>query len=213
MYKLIAFDLDGVLVDIHSSWEYVHKHFGMNNDASLYEYIEGKIDDEEFMRRDIQLWKIGNNGSISIQDLERILSTAPLMNGASDALSGIRRIGMKSAIISGGLEILANRVARELSIDYVLANGVETDENGILTGEGISRVLVRDKGMAMKTLLDELGIRKEECIAVGNSEYDISMFDVAGFSIAFAPEDDLVRKRADAIVEEKDLREILKFIK
>ena len=74
-------------------------------------------------------------------------------------------------------------------------------------------VIKRDKGMAMKTLLDELGIRKEECIAVGNSEYDISMFDVAGFSIAFAPEDDLVRKRADAIVEEKDLREILKFIK
>jgi phosphoserine phosphatase len=54
--KLICFDLDGVLTKVESSWRYVHNYFSVNNEASLKLYLEGKIDDREFMRRDIKLW-------------------------------------------------------------------------------------------------------------------------------------------------------------
>ena len=55
-YKFVAFDLDGVLVDTFSSWVWMHKHFNVNNDHSLYAYQRGEIDYGEFMRRDIALW-------------------------------------------------------------------------------------------------------------------------------------------------------------
>ena len=54
--KLIVFDLDGVLVDVMSSWAFVHEHYGVNNDTSLEAYLSGEIDDHEFMRLDIALW-------------------------------------------------------------------------------------------------------------------------------------------------------------
>ena len=54
--KLVVFDMDGVLTEYFSSWVRVHEHFGTDNDEALRLYMEGKIDDEEFMRRDIALW-------------------------------------------------------------------------------------------------------------------------------------------------------------
>ena len=54
-YDIVVFDLDGVLVDIQSSWDWVHRHFGVDNDESLAQYLAGQIDDLEFMRRDIAL--------------------------------------------------------------------------------------------------------------------------------------------------------------
>jgi len=55
--RLVVFDMDGVLADVESSWVYVHRHFGVNNDHSLFAYLRGEIDDLEFIRRDINLWK------------------------------------------------------------------------------------------------------------------------------------------------------------
>lgn len=68
-FKFVAFDLDGVLVDTFSSWVWMHKHFDVNNDHSLYAYQRGEIDYLEFMRRDIQLWlekKEGMTFSLSV---------------------------------------------------------------------------------------------------------------------------------------------------
>jgi phosphoserine phosphatase len=56
-YDLVAFDMDGVLVNYTSCWTWVHDHFRVTNEASLKAFIDGDIDDMEFMRRDIALWR------------------------------------------------------------------------------------------------------------------------------------------------------------
>ena len=38
--KLVAFDLDGVLLDTGSSWVTVHRHFKTNNNAGLEHFLE-----------------------------------------------------------------------------------------------------------------------------------------------------------------------------
>jgi phosphoserine phosphatase len=210
-YKFVAFDMDGVLVDTFSSWVWMHHHFNVNNDHSLYAYQRGEIDYKEFMRRDIELW-LGKKKDITIHDVKEILSSVPYIKGAIEVVSEVKKKGIQTAIISCGIEVLANRVAKKLGIDFIVANGLLVGEDGRLTGEGTLSIELADKGKPLRELLEENSIAKEECVAIGNSYGDASMFEVCGLGIAFNPQDDVVRDKADVIVEGDDLRDVLKYI-
>ena len=210
MIKLVVFDLDGVLVDVVSSWVWVHDHFNVDNEDSLREFMTGSIDDEEFMRRDIELWM--NQKRVNISHIEEILSNVPIMKGAKETLEELRNKGIKSAIISGGIDVLARRVADEVGIEHVVANPLEVDDNGYLTGKGILNVPLKEKDKVLLELHASLGIGKDYCASVGNSQIDVPMFRHSTLGIAFNPHDDIVKKHADVIIEKKDLTEILPHI-
>ena len=207
-YSLGIFDMDGVLIEEVSSWVIIHDHFGVNNERSVRDYIEGRIDDFEFMRRDISLWRKKKH-PLHIDEMRRILNNATFMPGAEETFRRLRENGIKTAIVSGGLLCVAEPLAERLGIDIVLANGLEADENGYLTGEGILNVPLNDKGTVARNLLREMGVKREEAFAVGNSYIDVSMFKEVGLGIAFNPDDDVVRSEADVVIEEKDLRRVL----
>lgn len=211
MTRLVVFDMDGVLADIESSWVYVHRHYGVNNDHSLYAYLRGEIDDLEFIRRDIGLWRL-KDPDVSVEKIRRILEGVPLMPGAHEAISRLRDQGVRTAVVSAGIDLLAERIARELMIDFHLANGLVTDPSGKLSGEGILRVRLMDKGDAVVEAARMAGATKKDTVAVGNSKYDVSMFRKASKGIAFRPADETVRKSANSVVTEKDLSKILGFI-
>ena len=210
-YELVAFDLDGVIVAERSSWEWVHKHFGVDNNDALIEFMEREIDDAEFMHRDIRLWK-DKNPDISLADIEKILLRARLTEGSSETISALRDRGIKTCVVSGGIDLLADHIGASCGIDRTVSNGLAADAEGRLTGEGILRVKLRDKASALRSVLDEFGIPAEKCVAVGNSWVDITMFDVAGFSIAFNPIDEETRKAADVVVESDNLMDVLKYL-
>lgn len=208
--ELVIFDMDGVLTDIVSSWKYIHDYFKTSNDRSVNEYLKGKIDDSEFIRRDAILWK-ENGKPTTKKKIEEIFSDVQLMKGAKEIIETLKRNQIKTAIVSAGLDILSEKVAIQLGIeiDYVYSNGVKTDKQGNLNGEGIVGVRLMYKDLTVKKLADKLNIPLDRIVAVGNSCYDIPMFEVAGLSIAFNPEDDCTREAADVIVEGKDLTKIL----
>jgi phosphoserine phosphatase len=166
----------------------------------------------EFIRRDATLWK-ENGKPITKKRLSEILSDVPLMKGAKKCISDLKNNGIKTAIVSAGLDILAEKVANKLGIDYVLANGLETDENGHLNGVGILGVKLMYKELAVKSLSEEQKISLEKIASVGNSCYDIPMFETTGLGIAFNPGDECTRKAADVVVEGKDLSKILPVLK
>ena len=211
MARLVVFDMDGVLADIESSWVYVHRHFGVNNDHSLYAYLRGEIDDLEFVRRDIQLWRQKRPG-VTARDIERILRKVPLMPGARKATKDLRSKGYRTAIVSAGIDLLARRIASELGIDFYIANGFVMESKGRLSGEGILRVRLMDKGDAVVEAGKMAGAGEKDIISVGNSQYDISMFKKSSYGIAFCPSDTKIRESADAVVEEKDLSRIIDVI-
>ncbi len=210
-FKFVAFDLDGVLVDTFSSWVWMHKHFDVNNDHSLYAYQRGEIDYAEFMRRDIALW-LENKEDLTIHDVAEILSTVPYIKGAKEVVTKLKENNVQTAIISCGIKVLANRIAKEFEIDFVVANGIVADENGKLTGEGTTEIELADKGKPLQLLLEKNGIKKEESAAIGNSYGDASMFGVSGLGIAFNPEDEITKDTADVVVVSDDLREILQYL-
>lgn len=203
--------MDGVLADTESSWTYVHRHFGVNNDYSLRAYLDGEIDDWEFIRRDIDLWR-KKDPALSMDSVRRILVDVPTMNGAEEAVAELRRRGIRTAIISAGIDLLAQRLAVELEIDMFFANGFVADCAGRLTGEGVLNVRLAEKGEKVRMVADLLDIGREEVVSVGNSRFDTPMFDASEIGIAFCPIDDEVREKADVVVEEKDLRAILESV-
>lgn len=211
MTQLVVFDMDGVLADTESSWTYVHRHFGVNNDHSLRAYLDGEIDDWEFIRRDIDLWR-KKDPALSMDSVRRILADVPTMNGAEEAVAVLRRRGIRTAIVSAGIDLLAQRLAVELEIDMFFANGFVADCAGRLTGEGVLNVRLAEKGEKVRMVADLLDIGREEVVSVGNSRFDTPMFDASEIGIAFCPIDDEVREKADVVVEEKDLRAILESV-
>jgi phosphoserine phosphatase len=211
--KLVVFDMDGVLTEYFSSWVWVHEHFGTDNDESLRLYMEGRIDDEEFMRRDIELWTSRKEG-LTRKDLQEILEKVPIRQGARELVNWLHEKGAKTAIVSGGIDILAERIGRELGIDHVFSNIVEAEDNGRITGRGLSVVKLKDKAGTVRRLREELGVEKEGCAAVGDTNIDASMFEECGLGIAFNPKESARRliDAADVVVNAERLDEIKPYL-
>ena len=209
--SFVIFDLDGVLADTISSWVYLHEYYGVNNDIAYEAYMNGEIDDHEFMRRDIKLW-LDIDKRLHVSKIQQILDTIPVMPGFSETMNTLDGRGIERAIISAGLDNLASRVAKLGGVQYVLANGLELDDNGYLTGKGILRVKLRNKGLVVKDLISKLDLDPNSVAAIGNGEIDIPMFRATGLGIAFNPHDNKIRNSADIVIEEKNLTKILKYM-
>jgi phosphoserine phosphatase len=199
--------MDGVLVDIESSWSYVHDAFKVGKNDNLSRYLNGQIDFRELMRRDIRLW-----GRVHLSVVENVLSNIPIMKGAGQAVFELRRAGCRSAIISAGVSVLADRLQRSLGIDYSLANGLAVDENGVLTGEGEEVVPLMEKAAVLRCFASEHRTSLDDFAAVGDSKYDIPLFEEVGLSIAFNTKDNQVMKKADIVIVGKDLSKIVPHI-
>lgn len=208
MIRLAAFDMDGTLVDALSSWAHVHDHFGESNAEALRLFLANEIDDAEFIRRDIRLWW-KHDPEITVQKVAAILDGVPLMPGAVELFRGLKQRRIVTAIVSGGIDLLARRIGRELGVDYVLANGFRVDARGRLTGEGLIRVPINRKEEVLAQVQAQLGVPPEATASVGNSEIDVGLFRRSRIGIAFAPEDDAVRRHASAVIPERDLRRVL----
>lgn len=177
-------DMDGTVLEHDSSWVALHKHFGTTHlgEASLKLYSQGKIDYREFMRRDIGSWP----KPVTRDQIERILSNYRVREEAPETIRELERRGIQTALVTSGIDILAEKVARELGIRYWVANGLQFDEEGRILPHGVGRVDPTRKDRAYKKLLRSLGIPRDKTIAVGDTIYDLAFLKSAalGFMLA-----------------------------
>ncbi|OYT54873.1 MAG: phosphoserine phosphatase [Candidatus Altiarchaeales archaeon ex4484_2] len=206
-FSLVAFDLDGVLVDGTGSWSDVHKALGTDGLSRSHgrDFYNGRITFDEWARKDTDLWK-----GVDFEKIKEALYKTTLMNGAEETINTLRDWGYRTAIISGGLQILADRVREDLGIDYAVANRLLFNDNKLC---GIDqRVDFKGKGRILEKIIKENGIERDESVAVGDYINDIPLFEAAGYSIAFNPKDDKLLAYADEIILEKDLTKILPLL-
>ncbi len=193
--ELAAFDLDGTVLEHNGSWVALHKHFGTEHKgaASLRLYTEGKIDYREFMRRDIRSWP----KRVTKEEIQGVLSRYRIRREAPEVFDRLRSRGVRTALVTSGIDLLAKQVAEELGIDHLVANGLRFDKKGMLLPEGIGRVDPTRKDVAYMKLLARLGIPAKKTIAVGDTIYDLAFLKSAslGFMLAHTtrvPDTDII---------------------
>lgn len=181
--RLVAFDLDGTLTVETSSWQSIHRFFGTEvyGAEGLRDYELGRISYEEFMRRDIAHWPKG----LHISTIEEILSSFSLRPEAENTIRQLRQRGMRVVVITSGLAPLARNVCQRLQIEDYVANDLETDAAGRLTGQGIPVVEPLKKDRVLHEFLRRLDLRSEQALAVGDTKFDRSLLKAAGIGVAF----------------------------
>lgn len=200
--------MDGTLTKIRSSWGWVHDYYEVDNEESYDLFCAGLIDEPEFMRRDIAMW-IEKNPDVTVDDIARTFSSMPLTDGIQETVAALDFEGIKSVIVSGGIDSAAKMIAEEFGFEDYLADSLETYEDGRLTGEGIMNVDLRDKGISVREFQKKYEVDKAHTVSVGNSFVDIGMFKSSALSIAFNPIDDKVIEAADTVVRSENLADIL----
>lgn len=203
--KLIAFDLDGVLIDDPGSWASVHKGLGTTTQAKKHEkeFYDGLIGYDEWARKDSLLWS-----GTKVNVIEEILMKVPLMRGIHETIPKLKN-KYKLVILSGGLKILADKVREMFNMDYVVANELLV-ENDIV--KGIKQMIAfNDKGRLLRDTAVKFNVKASECAAVGDYLNDVPMFEAAGLSVAFNPKNGEAIKKANYVVYEKDLTKLLEI--
>lgn len=171
MIKLIAFDLDNVLLDGEAIDE-IGKLMGVEKEISALtkEAMEGDLDFETSLKKRVSLLK-----GASIDDVKKVVTDIPLMEGAEETIKELKQRGYKIATITGNVEIVAQRLKDELNLDYAFYN-ILHEKDGVLTGEVSGPLLVEgSKADILQELLDTEKLTAEECAAVGDGANDISI--------------------------------------
>ena len=210
-YDLVCFDMDGTLTKLRSSWCWVHSCFEVDNEPAYQAFCNGEIDEPEFMRRDIALWT-NKNPDVTIRDIAVLFRDMPLIDGIQETIACLKANGIRTVIISGGIDLAAKMLGNEFGFDDYIADEVLSYEDGRLTGEGKMNVDLRDKGINVRQYIEKYGTTMERTVSVGNSFTDIPMFKNSGMSIAFNPTDPYTQEAATHTVFSENIADILDFI-
>ena len=206
--ELVVFDVDGTLTKHSSVWWRLHEHFGTTDEGRKYynEYFGGEITYEEWADLDAALWK-----GESLEEVLKVVQSTQLASGAQETIRTLKGCKVKTAILSGGLDIMANDIGQRVGIDYVLTNRLH-HRDGLLTGEVDNLVAWGEKYKVIPNINAHFGIPPENTAFVGDGRNDMSVFKVVGLSIAYNPEDTEVANSADVVIRKNDLRAILPYI-
>ncbi|MFW9793776.1 MAG: HAD family hydrolase [Candidatus Thorarchaeota archaeon] len=206
--KLVVFDVDGTLTKHSSIWWRIHELFGTTVEGKMYydQYFAGEISYNQWAEYDAALWK-----DKPVETVMETVRASKLVPGAMETISTLKENQIDTAILSGGLDIMADDIGRRLGIDFVVTNKLH-QRNGFLTGTVDNLVAWGNKAQEIGKITDHFGVRLEDTAFVGDGRNDVSVFAVVGLSIAFNPEDQEVAKAADVFILENDLRSILPHI-
>ena len=160
MRRLICFDMDSTLIQTECIDELAERAgVGDEVKAITESAMRGEIDFKESFTRRVALLK-----GLDSRVFEEIAQKMPITEGVDRLMAVLKRCGYKIAILSGGFTYFGEFLQRKYGIDYVYANELEVDDNGIAQVEKVNLA---------------------QTIAVGDGANDLPMLGEAGLGIAF----------------------------
>ena len=179
--RLVAFDMDSTLIDAEVIDELAARH-GVGEEVSRITAaaMRGELDFRRSLERRVALLE-----GLPERALADVAASVRVTSGTHRLLNSLRRLGYRTAIISGGFEYVGRRLRQELGIDYLFANSLETAD-GRLTGRvGPDIVDAARKAEILEDLCRREGISTQQAIAIGDGANDLQMLTAAGLGIAF----------------------------
>ncbi len=180
--------MDGVLTTNRSSWRIIHETLGTDNRINYEFYLNGKISYREFMLRDINDW-LKAKPDITEEFILSIVRKIELRDGLIYFMNRLKHFGFRTAIVSGGLYMLAQLINEQISFDEIMANQLLFDKSGRLLRDGNIMVVPTEKGRNVRALQNKYSIPRERTVAIGDTKNDFSMFTESYYSILLNPED------------------------
>ena len=208
--KLVVFDMDGTLLEPRSCWAYLHDYFGTDNSEMLKLYIEHKISDQHFVKSDLKLWQNSTGDNVNEKYINKILDEIKPIKGAKELINELHSQNIKTVIISGGIQYLANKWARLWNMERALANELIDDKTGKL--HAIINVRGNTKGPVMEKLLTDMNIQTDEVISVGDTVVDLPLFERSAFSISVNTENKKMIENTDYHHKKRDLSDLIPII-
>ena len=208
-FKLALFDLDGTLTRERSAWECIHRHLGVwEGNAEKYQeaFLRGEIDYYRFCELDAAVWK-----GMKVSTVQQILREIPLYEGIEDLVGYLKSRGIRLGIISSGLSLLSDWMREKYGFDYAVANELGFTD-GVLDGTIRIHVHYDQKAEWVKDARQRFRAEKKETLAIGDSSGDITMFQMAGFSIAFNSRSPRLDEAADLSIRSSDLRDLIPLL-
>lgn len=204
--RMAVFDVDGTLTPIISLWRYLHDAFGTwaLGEVAAQRYARGEISYTDWAETDAKHW-----AGIQITQVQSVLNRIPYQKGTREVFIALKEKGVKIAILSAGLSVLADKIAGELGADIAVANELEV-EAGVLTGRVSVKVPVDQKGRVIEEIARRFSIPIDQVALVGDRADDLCLSKC--LRIAFKPLDAGARN-ADFVIEDDDLGSILNILR
>ncbi|WP_313741082.1 phosphoserine phosphatase SerB [Pseudomonas sp.] len=202
--RLAVFDMDSTLIEAEVIDE-LAKAAGVGEQvAAITERaMRGELDFRASFKERMALLK-----GLDVSVLDRIGASLRLTEGAEHLFAELKRLGYKTAILSGGFSYFAKQVQARLGIDYVFANELDVVD-GKLTGETIEPIVdAQRKADLLQELTIKEGLQLEQTIAVGDGANDLPMLALAGLGVAFRAKP-LVRQSAKQAISTLGLDGVL----
>ena len=181
-FRLVAMDMDSTLVGIESIDEIADMHGIKAQVAEITsKAMRGEINFSEGLKRRVALLQ-GLDQSMLHRVYDERLKLNP---GAEKMLKRLKTVGIRTMLISGGFTFFTDRLKEKLGLDYAAANMLEI-VNGKLTGRLMGVIVgAQGKAEALKHVRNELGLRRDQLVAIGDGANDLQMMAEAGVSIAY----------------------------
>ena len=179
--RLVAFDMDSTLIQAEVIDE-IAKRAGVGRQvAEITERaMRGEIDYRASFTQRVALLK-----GIPESVLGEVAATLRITDGVERLMSTLKKLGYKTAILSGGFTYFGRALQRRFGFDYVFSNELEI-ENGFVTGNVIGEIVDgQRKASLLASIAQHEGFSLEQTIAVGDGANDLPMLSIAGLGIAF----------------------------
>jgi len=202
--RLVCFDMDSTLIEAEVIDE-LAKAAGVGDEviAITEAAMRGELDFDQSFSRRLALLR-GLDESV----LEGIAQNLSLSEGAEKLIATLKKLGYKTAILSGGFDYFGRFLQQRLGIDYVYANQLELS-GGRLTGRVSGPIVNGERKAELLAMIAEReGIALDQVIAVGDGANDLPMLNAAGLGIAFRAKP-LVKASAEHAISTLGLDAIL----
>lgn len=179
--RLAVFDMDSTLIEAEVIDE-LAKAAGVGEQvAAITERaMRGELDFRASFTERLALLR-----GLPESALAEIGAQLRLTEGAEVLFTELKRLGYKTAILSGGFTYFARQLQARLGIDYVFANELQIVD-GRLTGVAVEPIVdAQRKADLLRQLAEQEGLRLQQTIAVGDGANDLPMLGLAGLGVAF----------------------------
>ena len=202
--RLVVMDMDSTLIQVEVIDE-LAKSAGSGEEVSgiTSKAMNGELSFNESLNKRVELLR-----GLDENALDEVYHNIPFTPGAKKLVKILKKLGYKTAVISGGFTFFTDRLKNELGLDYAFANELEI-KDGKLTGKVLGEIINGEsKAEILEDIANKENISLDQVVAIGDGANDLLMLDKAGLGIAFNAHK-TVREKADYNISQKNLDSII----